>query len=368
MSRSIKCDQPISSTFGKYTIRFDIALSSGDIERRGRHMPKRHFNLIDKITDMDNLRLAYYKTAKGKRGTYGYLEFKEYSEINLLQIQEELKTGAYKLGPYREFTIYEPKPRNICALEFRDRLVQHAVCNIIEPIFEASFLPYSFACRNGLGTHAGIKCVQSRLRKHNFQYFLKTDFSKYFASIDRAKLHDLINRKIGCSRTLGILREIIPTSGIGIPIGSLTSQLFANVYGNEVDRLIHFKLAHRMWTRYMDDIIVLDDDKGRLLDLYKNIEHYVEENLYLKISKWQVSPTSKGINFLGYRIWKTHKLLRKNSVTKAKRKIRRFVRQDKKIELRKFISAWGGHIKWANSHNLVKWVEDNSGVLIRIVK
>lgn len=326
-------------------------------------MPKKHRNLIDQITTLENLRLAYYKTSSGKRRTWGYLEFKEYDEANLLRVQEELTDGAYKIGPYRHFTVYEPKPRLISALDFKDRLVQHAVCNIINPIFERGFLPYTFACRNGLGTHAGVKHIQALLRRTNSKYFLKTDFSKFFPSIDRQVLHEMIERKIACQRTLAILQEMIPPDGKGLPIGSLTSQLFANVYGNPVDRFVHFDLGHRYWARYMDDMVMLGDDLDQLRADFQRFRDFSQEHLKLGISKWSAGPVTRGINFLGYRIWSTHKLLRKDSVLRAKRKVGYYVKRNDQESLQKFLAAWSGHAQWADTNNLFTWMENRHGIV-----
>jgi hypothetical protein len=313
---------------------------------------------------IDNLRDAYRKTAKNKRMTWGYLEFKEYAERNLLLIQEELADGNYSIGKYRCFTIYEPKPRLISALDFKDRLVQHALCNVISPIFEKTLMPYTFACRVGLGTHAGVRHVQARMRSTHASHFLKTDFSKFFPSVDREVLHQMIDRRIGCDKTLKILREIIPQDGAGIPIGSLTSQLFANVYGNPVDRFIHFNLGHKNWARYMDDIVILDKDPARLRDSFEAIKQFASEKLRLNISKWSVGSLAQGVNFLGYRIWHDYKLLRKDSVIRAKQKVSKFVKHNDTESLRKFIASWSGHAQWANTHNLFNWMEKRYGIAV----
>lgn len=358
-----KCGQPVLSSLGKYTPRFGITLSSETSKSAADFfMAKKHRNLINQITTIENLRLAYEKTARGKKMSFGYLEFKEYAEANLLLIQEELRDGAYKIGDYREFVIYEPKPRLISALDFKDRLVQHALCNVVAPIFEQTLMPQTFACRTGLGTHAGVRFVQSRLRHGQFKYFLKTDYSKYFPSVDRLVLHTMIDRKISCNATLKILREIIPQEGKGIPIGSLTSQLFANVYGNAADRFIHFDCKQREWARYMDDIVVLGNDKDELLDTFLRLNDFSMQDLKLRIGKWQISSTSRGINFLGYRIWGGHKLLRKDSVVRAKRKIARYIRQKDQESLTKFLASWSGHAKWADTGNLFKWMENEHGI------
>lgn len=327
-------------------------------------MVKTHKLLIDKITSIENLRSAYEKTSRGKKMSFGYLEFKEYAEANILLIQEELMDGAYKIGDYREFTIYEPKPRLISALEFKDRLVQHALCNVVAPIFEKTLLPQTFACRKNMGTHAGVKFIQSRLRKTDAKYFLKTDYSKFFPSVDRSILHERIQRKISCPSTLRILEEIIPPHGKGIPIGSLTSQLFANVYGCIADRFIHFELGEKNWARYMDDIVIIGDDKERLFDNFLRLNDFSMANMKLNIGKWQVSKTSSGINFLGYRIWKSHKLLRKDSVTRAKRKISRCIEAKDDVSLSRFIASWSGHAKWADTNNLFTWLEKKHAITI----
>ena len=312
------------------------------------------------------MELAYRRTSNAKRMTWGYLEFKEYKQLNLDAIAKELEAGEYKIGGYREFVIYEPKPRLISALDFKDRLVQHAVVAIIEPLFEATFLPNTFACRNGLGTHAGVRYVQAQLRKKNApKYYLKTDFSKFFPSVDHNILLDMVERKIKCEKTLKIIKEIVKPNEIGIAIGSLTSQLFANVYGAKLDMFIQHELGCKQWARYMDDVIILDNDKEKLLDYFLKIKEFSESHLNLKISKWHCGSVNRGINFLGYRIWKTHKLLRKDSVTRAKRKIKYYLKHEKLHDLDKFIASWSGHAMWANTNNLFNWIRKTHNVTFK---
>lgn len=320
-------------------------------------MGQKYKNLLPSIGHIDNLRSAFQKTSKGKRKTYGYLEFKEFSEYNLKQLQEEILTGTYVQGSYRHFTVYEPKARLISALDFKDRLVQHAVCNVVAPIFEKTLMPYTFACRIGMGTHAGVRHIQSLLRRNNSRYFLKTDFSKFFPSVNREVLHQLIAQKISCEGTLNILRAIIPPEGIGLPIGSLTSQLFANVYAGECDRLLHFTCGERQWARYMDDIVVLGDDLPKLKQTFETLESFSRETLGLRMSKWSIAPVHRGINFLGYRIWPHHKLIRHDSVTRAKRKIKKYTKHNDQECLQKFLASWSGHIQWADAQNLKHYLE-----------
>jgi retron-type reverse transcriptase len=314
-------------------------------------MPKRKSDLFNRIVTIENLRLAYKKTSLGKKSTVGYLRFKEYAEYNLLQIQKELVDETYVLQPSRKFTVYEPKEREIEALEFRDRLVQHALCNIITPIFEETFLPNSYACRTGMGTHGGVKFIQSKLRSEDYRYFLKTDYSKYFASIDISILLKEIEKKIKCRKTLRLIKTILG-SGVGVKIGWLTSQLSANIYGNILDKHLFYTLGLRDWVRYMDDVIVLGNCPKDLKVIKKSIKEFSIESMGMGLSKWQVSPVSRGINFLGYRIWKNYKLIRKDSVSRAKKKILRYKKEDDAEALRKFKAAWLGHIKWSNAYNL----------------
>lgn len=315
-------------------------------------MGKKYKRLIERVADIDNLRTAYINTSRAKRMTWGYLEFKEYVESNLRQIREEILDGSWTQGEYRQFTVYEPKARLISALDFKDRLAQHALVNVIGPIFEATLLPGTFACREGMGTHAGVRHVQSGLRRTGSTHFLKTDYSKFFPSINRAVLHGLIEQKVSCKPTLELIAAMVPRTGHGLPIGSLTSQLFANVYGGQVDRFIHFKLGAKEWTRYMDDIVVLSSNPYELRNWFEDIQEFSQTQMGMKMSHWHISPIQRGINFLGYRIWPRHKLLRKQSVTRAKRKIANMRKHGEVDSLGKFLASWRGHATHADTCNL----------------
>lgn len=323
-------------------------------------MGKKYRHLIERIVTDENMRSAYYKTAKGRRFTHGALTFKEYAECNLGRLAYDLHTGNYQPGTPNTFYVYEPKARLITALPFRDRVAQHALCNVIGPIFERTFLPRSYACREGKGTHAGVVALQSELRRMSRGapvYFLKTDFSRYFPSIDRAVLHGLIRQKISCAATMRIIETMVPPEGIGLTIDSLTSQLFANVYGGAVDRFLQQELHEPTWYRYMDDLVVLGHDPAHLHRVKEEIERFSAERLGLRFSKWSVASASRGVNFLGYRIWDGHKLLRRQSVTRAKRKIRVMRAMGKGEELSRFVASWIGHAQWADAHNLLRSLE-----------
>lgn len=320
-------------------------------------MGKKYKRLFEHIVSETNFDIAYQKTAKDKRRSHSYLEFKEYAALNLKLLREEIADHAYVMGDYRQFNIFDPKERLISALPFRDRIVQHAINNVIEPIFEKTLLPYTFACRPNKGTHAGVTYIQSCLRKPKATHTLKTDFSKYFPSINRSRLYQEIEAKVKCKDTLDLLRLIVPDTGVGLHIGSLSSQLWANVYGGIADRFIHHQLKPFAWARYMDDIVVVDNDSVRLREMKDRLEQFSQEEMKMNFSKWSVQSLSRGVNFLGYRMWPGYKLIRKDSVKRAKKKIAKFKKMNDQGGLDRFSAAWKGHVSWADSHNLLKTLE-----------
>jgi RNA-directed DNA polymerase len=358
------------SCFGEHTSRSGRTGRSG-ISRRdprpafifdvyfGYLMTKRYRNLIGRITAPGNMAAAYRLTAAGKRTTSGYLDFKEYAALNLADLGAEMASGAYSAGVSHQFYVLDPKRRLISALPFRDRVAQQALCLVIGPIFDRALLPRAFACRPGKGTHAGVVLLQSELRHEGSGgaplCFLKTDFRAYFASIERKVLWRLIEAKISCHATLRLIEAMVPREGVGLPIGSLTSQIFANLYcGATLDRYLQQTLGERAWYRYMDDIVVLGRSSSHLKVVKQAIETFAANELGLKFSKWQIASVSRGVNFLGYRIWATHKLLRKDSVIRARRKIAAYRAAGDHKRLRQFIAAWLGHAGWADSANLIR--------------
>lgn len=321
-------------------------------------MSKRYRNLIGHITSPRTMEAAYRMTSAGKRLTSGYLAFKEYDAINIADLARDIASGGYVQGEPNNFYVLDPKRRLISALPFRDRIAQQALCMVIAPIFDRALLPRCFACRPGKGTHAGVITLQSDLRRESAGaplYFLKTDFSAYFASIQRDVLWQLIEAKISCRATLRLIEAIVPRHGIGLPIGSVTSQIFANVYaGATLDRHLQQTLGERLWYRYMDDLVVLGRSSEHLRRVKESVEQYSRDELGLRFSKWSIAPINRGVNFLGYRIWPTHKLLRRDSVTRARRKIAAYRAAGDGARLQKFLAAWLGHASWADSANLIQ--------------
>ncbi len=321
-------------------------------------MGKKYRNLFNDIVSIENLRDAYKKTVKGgNRYTAAHLEFKENLEVNLYILQQQMIKETYEIGEYYTFQVYEPKVRNINSLPFRDRVAQHAINNIVEPIFEKTFYSTSYACRKNKGTHKGIYKVQSTMRKmkkkHDKYYFLKMDFSKYFKSIYSKLLKEKIAKKITDNKTLQLIFKFICEQGI--MIGNLLSQLCANIFGHIFDDFIKIKLKIKHYYRYMDDTVILHESKLFLQKTQRKLQVFMRIYMRLKFSKWFIQKAEvRFLDFLGLRIKSTYKLLRKNSVTRAKRNIKRFIKLKLFEELRMFLASWLGHAAIADSFNLLK--------------
>lgn len=308
---------------------------------------------------MRNLNKAYLKARKGKNGSEEVLRFTFNLERELIKLQEQLMNETYKTGNYRHFTIFEPKERKISALPFRDRVVHHAICSIISPIFEKRFIHDSYACRKGKGTHEGVKRIQSFIRKSGENYYvLKCDVSKYFQSVDGKTLKTIIQEKIGDEKLLRLIDNIIDSSNEGIPIGNLTSQLFANIYLNSLDEYLKYDLRVKLYIRYMDDFLIIKESKKELNEDKEKIRAFLfSMKLTLHPKKANVSPISLGIDCLGYKIFKNHRLVRKSTVT-------RFIRNSKKkmilyeknnIDFNKLMetfNSWDAYMSHADSYAL----------------
>ncbi len=288
-------------------------------------------NLYEQIYSFDNLHLAYLKARKNKRYNQEVLEFSANLEERLITLQNELIWQTYKPGRYREFYVHDPKTRLILALPFRDRVIHQALYNVVEQIFESSFIADSFACRKDKGTLAGVKrnekFLLNELSNNRETFCLKMDIKKYFYSINHDVLKKLVRKKIRCKRTLGLIDIIIDsTAGIGIPVGNLTSQLFANIYLNEVDHFVKERLIVKHYVRYMDDMIILHKNKQQLWEWLSEIREFLK-TLQLELNeKTAVFNSKKGIDFLGYRQFSNYRILRKRIIKKNYRKFNKFMK------------------------------------------
>lgn len=322
---------------------------------------KTYNNIFSRIFDYNNLYSAFIAARRNKRYRSDILKFSYKLEENLKNIQYDLIYKTYQPGAYRTFYVYDPKTRLIMAAPLKDRIIHHALCNVIEPIFDKTFIDTSYACRLGRGVDAGvekaalyIKIIQRKY--HGKAYCLKCDISKYFQSIDKGVLRKLLFKKIKCRETRWLLNKILnSTSGnTGIPIGNLSSQLFANLYLNELDHYIKEHLKVKYYIRYMDDFIILHHDKQYLHALLSLIEKFLDEKLRLKLNpKTTIFPISHGVDFIGYRIFTHRKIFRKQYVKRMKRIIKHFEReyQQGRISLeyiQMVLASWRGRVSRAD--------------------
>lgn len=307
---------------------------------------KRIGNIYQKICSFENLYQAYLEARKCKRYRYEVLRFSAHLEEELLPIQRELEDKTYEVGNYHHFMISEPKKRMIMALHFRDRVVQWAIYRQLNPIFDKGYIIDSYACRAGKGVHSALDRLQYWLRKADQTgrewYCLKLDITKYFYRIDHATLMRILERRIKDKDLLWLLDKIVNcdreafgmpldadiAEGMkierlrdrGMPIGNLTSQMFANLYMNEADQYVKHTLREHYYMRYNDDMLILGDDKAHLHEVKDKLERFLNEELKLNLnSKTSIRPIRCGIDFIGYRTWATHRKLRKSSAKKLKR-------------------------------------------------
>ncbi len=288
------------------------------------------------ISTWDNLLLAYQRAARGKRGQPNVAAFEHRLEDNLLKLQAELRDGSYRPGAYSSFFIHEPKRRLISAAPFRDRVVHHALCNLIEPIFERTFISDSYANRAGKGTHRAVDRCQYFARRYPF--VLQCDVRQFFPSIDHAILRGLLARKINCPETLrlidlilesgrGVLAEMydmvyFPGDDLlaasrprGLPIGNLTSQFWANVYLNSFDHFVKRELRCRAYLRYVDDFLLFAADKATLWGWKKALVERLARLRLVIHSAAHPRPATEGIPFLGFIVYpESRRLKRRNGL------------------------------------------------------
>lgn len=319
---------------------------------------KRYNNLFDKIVSLDNLYLADKKARRYKSHRQEVIDFDNNKEQLLLDLQKKLISGQYKTSEYYVFKIYEPKEREIFKLPYYpDRIVHHAIMNIMEPIWVSCFIKGTYSCIKKRGIHKALMDVKLAMKDEaNTQYCLKLDIKKFYPSIDHSILKKLIRRKVKDKRLLELLDEIIDSAD-GVPIGNYLSQFFANFYLTYLDHWIKENKKVRYYFRYADDIVILHSDKDYLRQLFKDMQQYLEAELNIKFKdNWQIFKVdSRGIDFVGYRIFHTHVLLRKHIKQNFCKKV---IKLNKKQDInRDFyqqkICSYIGWIKHCNGRNLL---------------
>lgn len=330
-------------------------------------MPKKKSNLYPKIYSFKSLYKGYQDAKKGKRYKGEVVRFSEDLEGNLLELSKNLQNREYRSKGFKEFKLFDPKEREISAPYFRDRVVHRSLHRTLEPIFEKRFIYDSYACRPGKGTHGGADRLQYFMRKQDTKYFLKCDIRGYFDSVDHEILREEVGRKIddeGLDWLISVLLDSYCSSKgecKGIPIGTLYSQLFANVYLDRFDHFVKQSLEVGYYIRYMDDFILLSDSKKELHHWKQIMQAWLKNNLKLDLpeSKITLEPIEKGATFLGYRTFPRHRKLRKRNKLKFRRRLERQKELLKEGEIsfekiRQSINSWKGHAEHADTRRLVK--------------
>ena len=323
--------------------------------------------------------LAYRKAARGKRGGDSVARFEIQAADRLVELQAELRAKTYRPGPYTHFTIHEPKRRKISAAPFRDRVVHHALCNVIEPLFEARFIRDSYANRVGKGTHRAVDRLQEFARR--YRYVLRLDVVQHFPSLDHAILRSAIAEVVQDADVLWLVDTIL-TSGAGVladeyamvyfpgddlfaalrprglPIGNLTSQFWSNVYMNALDWYVVRELGCSAYLRYMDDFALFADGKRQLWAWKKSVLAFLAtRRLTVHESAAQVQPSASGIPWLGFVVYPTHRLLkRRNAVNFARRLAQSYdlfrAGRITFAELDASVQGWINHVRFGDTWGL----------------
>lgn len=319
-------------------IEINNSLLSSKIEKQTK--VKRIGYLFEKTFTLENLYEAFLIARKGKRKKIAVLKFEKNLGTELKKLHQELYNGTYKPKPYTQFKVYEPKERTINAPSFRDLVVQHAIYKTIYKIFDDTFIETSYACRKGKGTHKASAYTQREMRKYNGNlYYVKLDIRKFFYSIDRDILRKLFEKKIKDKKFVNIMFEFTKMDTLkGIPIGNLLSQIYALIYMNPLDHYIKREIRAKSYVRYVDDFMIIGLTLPQAKEAKKLCEEFVKNKLDLNLSHWHIQKIRKGINFVGYRTWKRIKFVRKHSIYKMKKAI-------KKLKIESIVSLIG-HAKY----------------------
>jgi len=284
-------------------------------------------DIFEKICSFDNLLEAFKTVSSEHRYKPASLKFYAHLEENLIELQNELLWGLYRLGDFYSFIKYEPKRREINALPYRDRVVQSAICNVIEPDITKTFIYDSYACIKERGALKAAGRISYFLGKQKNEFYLKCDITKYFYNVDLDIAFNLYKRHISDVRTLNLIFQILHKDNPerGIKIGNRLSQLTANLYLNELDRFIKHELKVKYYVRYMDDFLLLGDKAELKRDL-KLITRFIENELHLKLNdKTTINKCSRGIEFVGYKIYPKGKMIKKQTVYRVRRYVNKFI-------------------------------------------
>jgi hypothetical protein len=343
---------------------------------------KSYRNMYPKLYDWDNLFLAYRKARKGKRGRPPAATFEFNLESNLVELQRELVEKTYRPGDYYSFYIHEPKRRLISAAPFRDRVVHHALCNVIEPIFERSFVHDSYANRLGKGTHRALDRAHQYARR--YRYVLQSDVRQFFPSIDHAILRHILAAKIADRDILRLVDHILRSGeGVlaeeyemqwfrgddllagarprGLPIGNMTSQFWANCYLNPLDHFVKRELRCPGYVRFVDDLLLFANDKELLWRWRQALVDKLADLRLVVHAGAHPRPVTEGIPFLGFVVYPSHRRLKRRKVVHARRRLRKRLQEYQAGELSidhfgSSVRGWINHVRYGDTWGLRKAV------------
>lgn len=312
--------------------------------------------MFEKIISLENLFEAWREFLKGKMNKVDIQKFSLKLADNIFSLHRELVKYTYNHGGYFSFNIFDPKPRNIHKASIRDRLLHHAIYRILYPYFDHKFIADSFSCRNKKGTHKALNRFRSfsyKASKNNTKtcWVLKGDVRKFFASINHEILINILKEYIPDKNIIWLLKKVIKSflgdEGVGLPLGNLTSQLFANVYMNKFDQFMKHKIKVKYYIRYADDFVILSDDRDWLVSLIPKISIFLRNKLKLELplDKIFIKTLSSGMDFLGWVNFCDHRVLR--TATKN-----RMFKRIKENPVSKILNSYFGLLKHGNSHKL----------------
>jgi RNA-directed DNA polymerase len=329
-----------------------------------------------KIISLENIFRAWEEFIKGKRKNADVGMFEWSLEENLFALHESLENQTYRHGNYEEFYVRDPKIRHIHKASVKDRVIHHLVSEVLEDIFDPTFYAHSYSCRRDKGTHKAVEAFRRLARKASQNntsrlFVLKCDIKKFFASVDHEVLLELLGKKIHDSDFINLLNKIISSfqteeaPGKGMPIGNLTSQLFANIYMDPLDQYLKHDLKVQYYIRYSDDFVVLSESKEYLEELLGKLGEYLNARLKLSLhpNKISIRDYYLGIDFLGYVIFPKHIMPR----TKTRRRIFRNIKKGAKLVregkstpdvLNQTLQSYLGYLSHCNAFKLSKDVRN----------
>lgn len=325
--------------------------------------------LYKEVCSFENIELAFNGARKGKTLKSYVIKFEEELDDNLKLLQHELVTGTYKPKPLVTFILRDPKTRKISKSDFRDRIVHHAICNVIEPLFDKTFIYDNYANRIGKGTFKAIERFDYFKKKVSTNdtrtcYVLKADVKHYFETVDHKILMLILQRKIKDEKLLNLINIILSNyttkeQSKGIPLGNLTSQFFANIYLNELDQFAKHKLRAKYYIRYVDDFVILHENPNILEDYKKKIDDYLRIKLELGLhpDKSKIVKLKSGIGFLGFRIFFHQRLVRKKNLLKFEKKFNemRKLYKDDIIPREKVLERFEGWLAYVRNADTYKY-------------